>query len=121
MPRHRLLYTEVESLLGGLQQTHNICRYLAHGKRIGAIGVKAVQADATVESDDITVLEHRFLRRYAVYDLLVDRGAKGAGKTLIALAGRYAAVVTYILLSDSVQLSGSYTRLNVLSHFSVSL
>ena len=102
MSRHSLLYTDVQSLLGGLQQAHHLLANLAHGERIGAVGVETVEFDAAVDGDDITVTEHGFLRRYAMYDLLVDRGAEGARKILIALASGDTAVVAYILFGDAV-------------------
>ena len=102
MSRHSLLYTDVQSLLGGLQQAHHLLADLTHGERIGAVGVETVELDAAVDGDDITVTEHGFLRRYAMYDLLVDRGAEGARKILIALASGDTAVVAYILFGDAV-------------------
>ena len=115
------LDAQIESLLGGLEQPHHIIGDLAHWERVCAVGVKTVQQNTAVDGDDIAILEYGLFRRYTVYHLLVDRGATSTGKTLIALAGGYTSGVANIFLGDSVQLSGSHTRHDVLCHFGVSL
>ena len=67
-----LLNTETESLLRGAEQLHYLGLHIAHRESLCTVGMKSVEQNTTIYRDDITILEHYFVRRNAMHYLFVN-------------------------------------------------
>ena len=79
---------------------------LADGVGDGGVGVEAVDDAAAVDGEDVAGLEDALFARHAVDDLLVDGGAEGGGKAVVALEGGDGAEGGDLFDGDALEVHG---------------
>ena len=88
---------------------------------ISAVGMPAVELDRRIHRDDVAFLENDLVGGDAVNHLFVNRRTEGCGIILVSKARGTATMIHDELVRYLIQLGGSNTRLDSLSHFGISL
>ena len=75
---HGILDTEIKAFLRRLQQLADIVADLTDTKSIGGVAIKTVEKGATVNSDNVTLLQDGLSVGHPMNDNVVDRGTDAA-------------------------------------------
>src|SRR5690606_22067476 len=114
VPRLDLGQTQVQRLIGDVDQPLGAGVDLADRIHAARIAMPAVDDDGVVDVDDVAFLQD-LVAGNAVADDVVDRGADRLGIALVAQAGGRAAVVQGELAHQIVQLARGHARLHMLA------
>src|SRR5690606_28455762 len=115
------LNTFIEAFLGDAHQAFTGNGRLAHKKHFAGVAMKAVFDDRHINVDDVAILKHFLIRRNAVADDMVDRGADRFGETLVIERGGDGLLhLSDVLVADAVELArghaGFYVFADHLQH-----
>ena len=123
--RNRILYSKVQSVLGGLQQLHYFWCDFTYTKRICRIATKTIHISATINRNNITLTQND-ISWNSMHDLLINRSTNRSRKrTSIwiweSLKGRNSTIISNKLFRNLIQFFGCSTRPNDFSYFCQSL
>ena len=77
---HSLRNAAVERLARHIEQRFHLRSDLTHTESVARITTEAVEQRATIDRDDVTVLEHGLVVGYAMHHNIVDRCADAGGE-----------------------------------------
>ena len=111
-----LVDTEVERLLGRIEQISHLWIYLPYREGKGAIANEAVQLRTEIYRDDISLLEDNVRAGDTMDDDLIDRGTDAPREALISETGGVASVADDEVVRHLIQLCRTDPGSDVLSH-----
>ena len=118
----RTINCTLQGCLGYSKQLSDFKSNLAHAERVARVPIKAIELGATVDRDDITVLEDCLLIWNSMDNDIIDGSADACRKRLskrigVPLENRDSTIVADKLIRQPIQLEGRYTWLDVPCQF----
>ena len=112
----------IKSLPGCAEQTVNLCRNLSYAEGVGRVTIETVELCATVNRNDITILQDCIFVRDSMHHTVIDRCADACGERPSVRIGeafesRNGTMVTYELIGYLVQLESRHTRFDMFRQF----
>ena len=104
----------IEAFLRDLDQALGVRLRRADMEHLAGVAVVAVLDDGDVDVDDVAVLQDFLVRRNAVADHFVDRGADRLGKAVVVQRRRDCLLhVDHVVVADAVELAGGDAGLDI--------